>query len=335
MTLERAFFQRSDSGPKSETLSSRAGVGNELFKLTANIHKTLFKLLRTNVLWSCRAVPAAGRGSRAAKCPALSGWEAVLYRAGNSPAQRFSCLCKGLTKHLKLEVSTALHWMAMEPDELHGMCRSTAASQLALGSAIKYALLDSCVMSMGSCTIYIFIQIFPGEERQSCWNCSLKAKEEKLNISVITWKMYKENCGQHFVCYSRNCFLLLLLCAPSPSAAGMKRKGDAEQGCPCWPCRLQSPAAQRRAPRHCCGAGCSGAFGDKSQKLKWNIENTPSLRGNRRTSVTRQITKLGICLLCVIVVLDFLNRKTTKINDLHHLTVGYMGFLKRAAVFKT
>lgn len=50
VTLERAFFQRSDSGPKSETLSSRAGVGNELFKLTANIHKTLFKLLRTNVL---------------------------------------------------------------------------------------------------------------------------------------------------------------------------------------------------------------------------------------------------------------------------------------------
>lgn len=52
-----------------------------------------------------------------------------------------------------------------DKDELYGTCRSTAASQLALGSAIKEVLLDSL---RGLCIIYIFIQIFPGEERQSC-----------------------------------------------------------------------------------------------------------------------------------------------------------------------
>lgn len=162
-----------------------------------------------------------------------------------------------------------------------------------------------------------------------------KQKKKNWTFLSLLGKCTKRTAGSTLSAIpetaSCSCFCVLLL----PQQPGRTRKGDAEQGCPCWPCRLQSPAAQRGAPRHCCGAGCSGAFGDKSQKLKWNIENTPSLRGNRRTSVTRQITKLGICLLCVIVVLDFLNRKTTKINDLHHLTVGYTGFLKRAAVFKT
>lgn len=165
-----------------------------------------------------------------------------------------------------------------------------------------------------SCFIYIFIQIFSGDERQikrlkMLKNAVWKQEKKKLTFLSLLGKPKKRIAsGNLWFCK----VLPVLVSACSFSFENLDKE---EKGCwhPVCPCSTElgawgwcSGAARCRAGSlghgACWGTGwhsravlrgrlCSCVVSDKRQKLEWNTENTFfSLRENQRRSATSQFT---------------------------------------------
>lgn len=169
-----------------------------------------------------------------------------------------------------------------------------------------------------SCFIYIFIQIFSGDERQIKRLKMLKNavwKQEKKNLTFLSLlgkpkkRIASGNLSVILQSASCSCFCMFLL----PWEPGQGGKGLLSRWHPVWPCRTEPRARGWCSGPARCRAGSLGhgarwgkgwhsgavlwgrlwscVVSDKSQKLEWSTENTFfSLRENRRTCVTSQFT---------------------------------------------